>query len=281
MNTPELDDYLFDLNGYLHLKGALSQDELSRINATLDDYQNIEPGGWRGYVHHHSYSGGTDGVNLQQIYEAGEPFEALIDHPSWIDKVDRFVGGCGGFDRAHGPLFIDECFASLRGPGEAIGLHSGGHTGTKRTQFRFRAGGFHCGQVNVLMALNDIGPGDGATMLIPASHKSNLLHPQFEQARMKEGGLASSVDGVVGAIEVHMKAGDALVFVDAICHGSAKRVNQGQRRIMVYRYGPSWGFFRHPYRPSRQLLDRLTERRRTIVWPHENTLFPPQETRQD
>jgi hypothetical protein len=46
---------------------------------------------------------------------------------------------------------------------------------------------------------------------------------------------------VEGAVEVHLNAGDAVMFVDAIMHGSARRVNEGQRRIAVYRYGASWG----------------------------------------
>jgi ectoine hydroxylase-related dioxygenase (phytanoyl-CoA dioxygenase family) len=27
------------------------------------------------------------------------------------------------------------------------------------------------------MAFNDVGPGDGATMVIPGSHKANFRHP--------------------------------------------------------------------------------------------------------
>ena len=55
----------------------------------------------------------TVGLNLQQIYEAGEPFERLIDHPSWIERIKFFVGGEGTFDYHHGPLFIDEGFGTL------------------------------------------------------------------------------------------------------------------------------------------------------------------------
>ncbi len=269
----ELDAYLFDLRGYLVLKNAIAPDHIRDLNTILDNLPAAEQGQWHGWVHTHSF-GGKDGINFQQIYEAGEPFERLIDHPSWIDKVAAFVGGEGTFDHTHGALFIDENFANLRGPGEAIGMHSGGHSGTKRTQFRFRHGKFHCGQVNILMALSHIGPGDGATMVVPGSHKANLIHPQFEAQKMKLGKV-SSLDGVEGAIEVHLEAGDALLFVDAISHGSARRVNPGQRRIVVYRYGPSWGFLRHPYRPSPELLERLTPERRTMVWPHENKLVPP------
>lgn len=263
--------YLFDLNGYLVLENAIDPDHVNACNAVLDQIINLDPplkhGEWYGGVQAHTF-GGVDGINLQQIYEAGEPFERLIDHPAWWELVQHFVGGQATFDAHHGPLFIDENFASLRGPGEAIGIHSGGQASCKRNQFRYHLGEFMCGQVNVLLALTDIGPGDGATMVIPASHKSNIVHPQYAQNTIQSG-KATSVDGVEAAIEVHMNAGDALLFTDTIMHGSAKRVNQGLRRITVYRYGPSWGFFRHPYRPTRQLLDRLSEQQRRIVWPHE------------
>jgi hypothetical protein len=181
------------------------------------------------------------------------------------------VGG-EAFDFNHGPLFIDESFASFRGPGQAIGLHAGGYDASKKQQFRVQNGKFMCGQVNVLIALNDIGPGDGATMVIPGSHKSNFPHPQFGEHAIQEG---ASVEGTAGAIEVPMKAGDAILFVDAIAHGSAKRSNPGQRRFIVYRYGSTWNYLRWGYRPSEELLARLTPQRRQIVWPFQEWLRVP------
>ena len=263
------DIYFFDLNGFLHLRNALTPKEVSDLNTCIDDVLPLEPGEWRGYVHAHDY-GTRDGLNLQQICEAGEPFERLIDHPSWIEKVKCFVGGEGTFDWHHGPLFIDENFANIRSPGEAIGIHNGGHLGVSRCQFRVLGSKFHCNQVNILMALTDIRTGDGATMIIPASHKSNFEHPEYNDYVMARGG--ASVDCMEGAVEVHMNAGDALLFVDSCSHGSAKRIHEGERRIVVYRYGPSWGNFRHPYRPSPELLERLSPERRQIVWPNQHEL---------
>ena len=264
MQVTERERYFFDLNGFLLLKGALSKEDVVEINAAIDVLLPIEPGEWKGYVHGHDYAD-DDGVNLQQIYEGGEAFEKLIDHPSWIEKVKYFVGGADTFDYNHGPLFIDESFANIRGPGEAIGLHSGGHEGAKRTQFRFYNGHFHCGQINVLMALTDIKDGDGATMVVPGSHKAHFPHPDEGKHRM--GGDVASVDEVEGAIEIQMDAGDVILFVDALCHGSAERVNPGNRRIIVFRYGPSWGNFRYGYQASQELIDRLTPERLQIVRP--------------
>lgn len=269
----DMERYLFDLNGFLVLRGALSQQEVAACNERLDEMQHSEPGQWHGRVHGHNFTGSHEGLNLQQIYEGGSAFEKLIDHPSWIEKVISFIGTDEqNFDGHHGQCFIDENFASIRGPGQAIGLHSGGQERTTRCQFRYHDGKFHCGQVNILMAFKDVGPGDGATMVIPGSHKSNIMHPEFAEAAMASE--ATSVDGVTGAIEVHLNAGDAILFVDAIMHGSAERKNPGQRRIAVYRYGPSWGFFRHPYRPSPELLERLTPRQRQIVMPHKEPQLP-------
>jgi len=264
MQVTERERYFFDLNGFLLLKGALSKEEAADINAAIDALLPIQPGEWKGYVHGHTY-GDDDGVNMQQIYEGGEPFEKLIDHPSWIEKVKYFVGGADTFDYNHGPLFIDECFANVRGPGEAIGLHSGGHDGTKRTQFRYYNGRFHCGQINILMALTDIGPGDGNTMVVPASHKAHFPHPDEGKHGMHRD--VASVDHVEGAVNVYMEAGDVILFVDALCHGSAERVNAGERRIIVFRYGPSWGNFRFGYQVSDELAERLTPERLQIVRP--------------
>ncbi|MBK36571.1 MAG: hypothetical protein CME26_13715 [Gemmatimonadetes bacterium] len=272
MPVSKRDIYLFDLRGFLKLEGALSPEEVAELNGTIDTIPRLKPGEWYGYVHGHDY-GTTDGLNYQQIYEAGAPFEKLIDHPSWFDHLKTFVGGEDTFDYKHGPLFIDENFVNFREPGEAIGLHSGNHFGIKRNQFRVYNGKFLCCQVNVLIALTDIGPGDGGTMIIPGSHKQNFAPPEFDLHRMQEGG---SVDGLEYAEEVYMNAGDALVFVDACCHGSAKRVNEGTRRICVYRYGPSWGNFRHGYEPSPELLDRLTPDRRQIVQPQNRLPREPQ-----
>lgn len=268
----EMERYLFDLRGYLVLEGALTPAQLAACNATYDEIERharTQPGGrsWFGNVQV-SATDRQEGISIQQLYEAGPVWEELIDHPAWYDKARHFVGTDDpeNFDGHHGPLFIDECFGTIRGPGGALRFHSGGHVGTIRTQYRFHAGRFHCGQINILIALTDIGPGDGATMVVPGSHKSNLRHPQT--VPLERRGDELSADEVEGAIECHLHAGDALLFVDSIAHGSARRTNEGNRRVAVYRYGPSWGWFRHPFRPTDELLGRLTERRRSAVMPH-------------
>ena len=65
--TPtELEKYLFDLNGYIKIKNAISKKELDACNKIINNLKSLKNGEWNGYVHGHKY-GGKEGLNLQQI----------------------------------------------------------------------------------------------------------------------------------------------------------------------------------------------------------------------
>lgn len=253
----DLQDYLFDLRGYLILKQAVSAELVERLNQALDRYLDLEYLQWRGNVQRFDNNGHA-GMELQNIVEGGQPFEELIDHPAWHDRMLRYCGEQGSYMEG---LFIDECFASIRRSGGYFPFHTGGEKGNMRGQYRFVDGYFRCGQVNILVALTDVGPGDGGTMIIPGSHKSNLPHPQVK-AGWDEN---QRIDAIEGAMEVHLQRGDALLFADTLAHGASTRTNPGERRVVIYRYGPRWGSTRYGYQYSQALLDRLTPARRKIL----------------
>ena len=256
-----LDDYLFDLRGYLILEGAVDHGHIADLNAALDAFPPLEWGKWHCNVQRFDNNGAV-GVELQNIVEGGEPFERLIDHPSWIEYVRRY---CGEKDSYVEGLFIDECFASIRRSGGFFPVHSGGYRGALRGAYHFNNGVFRCGQVNILLALTDVGPGDGGTMVVPGSHKSNFPHPM--DMYVDAEGKPVPMDALPGAIEVHLNKGDALLFVDGITHGASSRTNPGERRATVYRYGVSWGNTRYGFQYSEALMNRLTSPRRAILQP--------------
>jgi len=258
--SAQLQDYLFDLRGYLILKNAVSAEDIAELNAALDAFPKLEYKEWHGNVERFD-NNGVCGTELQNIVEGGEAFEKLIDHPSWVDLMRHY---CGEEDSYFRGLFIDECFASLRRSGGFFPIHSGGHQSELRVQYKYEHNVFRCGQVNILLALTDIGPGDGGTMVIPGSHKSNFQHPD---AHRQDFGAHRHMDELYGVHEVHLKAGDALLFSDAIAHGASTRTNPGERRVVIYRYGPRWGATRWAYEYSPELLARLTPERRAILEP--------------
>ena len=262
---PDIDliDYFFDLNGFAILKNAVNPALLAELNAAYDKFPaDLEHGKWWGNVQRLDNNGAA-GLELQNIIEAGGPFETLIDHPSWVNRLHRYCGEKGTYVDG---LFIDECFASVRRTGGYFPIHSGGHEGIVRNQYRVVNGKFRCGQVNILLALTDVGPGDGGTMVVPCSHKANFKHPELT-ARSDWSAETKKYYRPPGTIEVNLKAGDALMFVDALMHGATERTNPGERRVVIYRYGPTWGNTRYGYQYSPELLARLTPERRKILQP--------------
>jgi len=256
-----LDDYMFDLNGYLILRNAVEPELVAALNREFDAFpRDLPTGAWYRGAQRRDYSAET-GLELHNVVEIGEPFQELIDHPGWIEYVSRYAGEQDTYLEG---LFIDECIASVRESGGFHPLHSGGFGVTNRCLYDFRNGAFRCGQVNIILALTDVGPGDGPTIVVPGSHKSNLPHPSM--AKHTYGG---SEKGSLpeGAIEAHLKAGDALLFVDAITHGGLARTNPGERRVLIYRYGPSWTRTRFGYQYSEELVAKLTPDRKAILQP--------------
>ena len=207
---------------------------MAACNAIVDGVPaSLERSQWWGHIQREDHPEHR-GRSYQQIYESGAAFEKLIDHPSWINYVLRFVGGQDTFDYHHGPLFIDENFVTCRGPGDAIPIHGGGHDHCKKMSYGYANGRFYCGQINVLIALTKTGPGDGETMLIPGSHKSNIVHPALleqGQGRWVTGG--SLDDTLRGDICVH-----GCGRCNCICRLLLPRLRQADNggRTALYRF---------------------------------------------
>ena len=254
-----LDDFLFDLNGYLILKNAVESDLLKQLNAAFDEFPRDLPlGAWLGGAQRRDYTPET-GLELHQAVTLGEPFAELIDNPNWIDLLRHF---CGEEQSYVAGLYIDESIASIRTQGGHHPVHSGGYHGAIRGAYGYKNGVFRCGQINIILALTDIGEGDGPTMVVPASHKSNFAHPGKGDYQKGE-----RMDALEGAIPVYLNAGDALLFVDGLMHGGSSRTNAGERRITIYRYGPIWGASRFGYQYAPEFLDTLTPNQRRILQP--------------
>jgi ectoine hydroxylase-related dioxygenase (phytanoyl-CoA dioxygenase family) len=256
--TP-LDDFLFDLRGYLILERAAEPELVAELNAAFDAFPPLKVGEWWGNAQRRDYTGET-GFELHNCVEAGAPFERLLDHPGWIAHARHYCGEEKSYVEG---LFVDECIASIRRSGGHHPVHSGGYQGALRGAYHYNHGVFRCGQVNIILALTDVGPGDGPTMVVPGSHKSNFPHPNAgDYAR------GDRMDHLEGAIPVYLKAGDALLFVDGLMHGGSSRANSsGERRVTIYRYGVSWGATRYGYEYSPSLLARLTPERRKLLQP--------------
>lgn len=258
-------DYLFDLQGYLVLPRCVSSTHLAEMNAAIDAW--IAAGcDWNGAVRieRERYEApSSTRTSYFGAIEGGSAFEEMIDHPAWLGCVRRYVDNDG--------LHLWQNFVNVITCGGATAFHSGGHTHQLRGNFDYHDGAFHCGLITVILALTDIGPGDGPTVLVPGSHKSHLPNPAVHappgSATLDHAAKLDALREV--SVDLHLQAGDVALFTEGILHGSRPRTNPGQRRVLIFKYTPFWTRCRFGYEPSEELLARLTPERRTIVRPIE------------
>jgi hypothetical protein len=74
--TPE-EKFLFDLQGYLIIKGVLTPDEVARLNAIADE-KFPRPSG-------------ATGQRTSRVTHWGAPFQALIDHPRIVPYLVELI----------------------------------------------------------------------------------------------------------------------------------------------------------------------------------------------
>ena len=266
----EWDDYRFDLEGFLILKNVVSPDLIAEINEKVDEWLALSDAGeeWLGNVHVvKNENTSSHNVSFRNVIEGGACFEALIDNSNWIEFVKRYVDNHG--------LHIWMNFLSIIRQGNHVRLRSGGHNKMYRTSFEYHNNNFFCGNLNIFLALNDIGPGDGGTLVVPGSHKSNLPNPLVHQnGKDRKDYVLEPGDMAPYLKAVHLKAGDAILFTDALIHGVSVRTNERERRALIYRYSSFWTRDRLGYEYSDELVARLTPAQKRIIRPIEPSKPP-------
>ena len=113
-------------------------------------------------------------------------------------------------------------------------LHGGGTPEQEHMRevfyHRFEFGRMYNGLMSVSFTLTDQGPEDGGFVCIPGSHKANYLCPR-EVRRLE-------VD--LGCVKhLPLKAGDAVIFTEALTHGTVPWKADFERRLLRYLYAPA------------------------------------------
>lgn len=215
MNTEE--KYLFDLWGYVNIEGVLGEEDLTELNALIDSQSYPEPKDDN--IHSQRFGGFLSWEN--------DAFRRLLNHPRIMPCLAEIVGPKFRLDHVYGILMIDG------NPGGT--LHGGGTPYDPSQYYVFRNDRMYNGLTVVSWALTDMLPEHGGFCCIPGSHKSNYpCPPQFRPV----------VENKTCMAPVHQKAGDAVIFTEALTHGTLPWTATHQRRSILFKYSPghaSWG----------------------------------------
>jgi hypothetical protein len=226
--------YLFDLYGYVVLPRILSADEVSHLNRVWEA-QGLPPAG--------------DTIQSQRFgseFLGWDPAcVALIDHEAVLPVM---VELCGPQVR------LDHAYGIVMSPGTAgLGLHGGGEIFDRSQYYVVKNRRIHSGLCVVAWALVDSEEGQGGFCAIPGSHKAEFPRP------------VELPPGLVR--QVSHRAGDVVIFTEALTHGTLPWRAPLERRHLLFKYSPgnsAWD--RRPSVPE-ALLPRLSERQRLLAEP--------------
>ena len=250
--------YLFDVHGYLLIEGALSPAEVGAANAAIDHYSDqisIRPNDLANSSE--TLRGTTGRGDLGGMLTWEKPhcdvFREMIAHPKIAPYLEELLGT--GF-RLEGLSII-----TMDEGAEGFWFHEGGEPLDRSRAFLYRNGRMYCGMTNVAVQLADVGPGDGGFACLPGSHKAN--YPCPDDIRLYHVHQDRFV-------QIPAKAGDAVLFVECLMHGTLPWVAKHQRRSVIVRYNNGVQATRvmGTYEPP-PFYNELTEAQKAVIsMPH-------------
>jgi Phytanoyl-CoA dioxygenase (PhyH) len=222
----EREVYLFDVQGWLVIPGVIEPGLLRALNDALDANQD------RCSYEDEDLTEGSKplaGEHRRHCWEMlewphphCEPFRALIAYPPMISYLDGVLGR--GWHLDHAPEVFDYP------PGtEGHVLHFGEHFPQDGVWYQARGGMLRSGLLGVEFLLSDQPAGRGGFCAIAGSHKASFPRP----AGISRWEQDQSVVTNPGA-----RAGDVIMFTEAVAHGTLPWRNDFYRRAAVYRYAP-------------------------------------------
>ncbi|MCB0120691.1 MAG: phytanoyl-CoA dioxygenase family protein [Caldilineaceae bacterium] len=217
--TPE-EKFMFDLEGYIVIKNVLTPEEVAALNALADQ----------------RFTEKREQADRRQsaVSQWGPEAQALIDHPKIVPYMLELLGPKFRIDH-------DYCIFMTKG-GRAGGLHGGeGHSdGEADHWYRYRDGVMRNGLTVVTFFLTHADQGDGGFACVPGSHKSNFAKNLPDDVR-KFARVPHYVT------QPAVAAGDALIFTEALIHGTMPWAADHERRALLYKFSPGHSSWANTY----------------------------------
>ena len=211
----EEEKFRFDLQGFIVLPGVLTRTECTLLSELSDAAWPRQPG---------------DGAfrRTEAISRWGGAFLNLIDHPCVLPYLVELIGPRLRADH-------DYCIF-MRSGADGQNIHGGPMRYESDHWYHYHDGVMRNGLMVATWVLNDAEPGDGGFVCIPGSHKTNFIDAVPREVLTQE----YRPDYV---IQPELRAGDVLLFTEALIHGTATWRGSQERRALLYKYSPphsSW-----------------------------------------
>lgn len=280
-SIPDADRYLFDLNGFVVVRGVFTPEEVKAANEAIDkrSLRGRENPALRNTDSKSPLAG--DGVTPRQDLggvltwkEDSAVFRRVLDHPKLMPYYHEFLGE--GYRMDHLPFVIaqDKGAEGFALHGGTVDCSSGKYN--HDLAYTYAHGSIHCNLMAVSLVLADHNAGSGGFCVVRGSHKSNLKAPTE-----MINGHEEYKDVIHQPIT---KAGDVVMFSEGTVHGALPWTEDYQRRICLFRFAPPGCAYGRSYFEAGEcswpkgLYDgELTDTQRAVLEPpYANRLDRPQ-----
>jgi hypothetical protein len=235
--------YFFDLYGYVVVPGALAPEQVTALNALVDDQLAAQ------------VAPDATSHRFGRLLGWGSAVQDVIANARLLPHLHALIGTRCRLDHD----YLDVILKPGLGPIGAH-LHGGGAPHDPSQHYTFRDGHMVNGLIVVAYALKDVRPGDGGFACVPASHKANY--------RLPDGWSDLSAGANPCAIEVACDAGDAVLFTEALTHGTAPWRSLEQRRTLFLKYSPHFQSWSARYYDPSEYPDLPVDARRMLEAPN-------------
>src|SRR5215213_7298827 len=223
----------FAETGYEVIDSALSPEELAAVRQAADEAEAR----WRADP---SLPGTRipEFLEIEGIMRYSPLLADLAEHPRIFPLIREILGP----DIA----IIDHAYY-ITPPGGVLDGDAW-HTDV-RTRVR---GVWHAGStmmVRAMIALEDIGPDDGATLILPGTHRQPDDTPIPRVAVPEE---------MPGAVRLTCRAGAAYFFHGNVVHSPGTNQGTATRRVLLYNYGHKWMRMWKGHEPTEEMIAQAT-----------------------
>ncbi|HEV2343859.1 MAG TPA: phytanoyl-CoA dioxygenase family protein [Actinocrinis sp.] len=218
----------FDTRGVVVIRGALSPGEVDELNRALDLVQPAPP------------------PVAFPLLDLGPLCVELMARAATLELLRSLIGDYLRFDHGLGIQMTADT---------AVGenLHGGPRSHQGSEHYQWVHGGMYNGLVVAMYVLADVNDGDGGFICVPGSHRANTPYrPPLDSPLV---------------VNPAVRAGDMIVFTEALIHGTRQWRAEHRRRALVYKYAPGY-LVANPY-------DSLAPYRELATTPLQRELLGP------
>lgn len=232
--------YIFDLKGWICLPGLLKDDQVAEIREHQMKFR-FEP----------------ESLPVEERNSMGGPSQILLDHPVIVGILNETV--------SHQSIASETCYG-FRFERTRTDYREAGHDNFRPHGgsgyfnfcgnshiYQMLPGKVHSGLTRVVWEINEVGPGDGGTMLLSGSHKAAYPRPDSLSGRGSEMWDTYTCP-----------AGSALIFTEALCHTGTQWTNEKRPRLSLFNLyntvNSKWGMCSVP----REVIATMPPKRQTL-----------------